>query len=182
MKIRDVIDPREFTYPSNMLTLLRLALLPFCIYNLWRPDRRYTALAWLSVAMFTDAIDGPIARMRGETSRLGEILDPIADKLLIDSTALLLSKNRGFPWWVTGLLLFRDTGIVLSALVVLRRHAQVTTAQFTGKTTTVALTAAMMLYLADGPRSGRVMLWLAMIPFTLSFWQYGRRFIELMRR
>jgi CDP-diacylglycerol--glycerol-3-phosphate 3-phosphatidyltransferase len=182
MPLRTLFHPREFLYPSNMLTLSRLLLLPPTLLALSRPNRRRMALACLALIMLTDAVDGPIARARGEVSRLGELLDPIADKLVLDSTALILSRTRGFPWWVTGLLIFRDMGILAAGALVLRRRAQLTTAQISGKATTLALTAATLCYIADGPRSGQPALWLAMLPFALSFVQYGRRFIELMRR
>lgn len=180
MQLRELVHPRELLYPSNLLTIARLGLVPVTIHYLRQPERRRAALVCLALTMFTDAIDGPIARARGEVSRLGELLDPIADKLLLDSAALILTRTRGFPWWATALLLFRDLGIVIAGLVVLRRRAHVTTAQSTGKLTTVLLTAAALLYLADGPRSGRVALALAMVPFGLSFVQYGRRFLRLM--
>jgi CDP-diacylglycerol--glycerol-3-phosphate 3-phosphatidyltransferase len=181
MALRDLIHPKELLYPSNILTLSRLLLLPPTLIFLSRPGRRRAALVCLALTMLTDVADGPIARSRGEVSRLGELLDPVADKLVLDSTAFVLSRTRGFPWWVTGLLLFRDVGILLAALVVLRSRARITTAQASGKLTTVALTAATLCYIADGPRSGRPALWLAMIPFGLSFVQYGARFVQLMR-
>ena len=174
------IHPRELFYPSNLLTISRLLLLPLTLAYLSRPERRRAALACLALTMLTDAVDGPIARSRGEVSQLGELLDPIADKLVLDSTALVLSRTRGFPWAVTWLLIFRDVGIILAALVVFSRRASITSAQSSGKLTTVALTAATLCYIADGPRSGRPALWLAMIPFGLSFVQYGARFIRLM--
>jgi CDP-diacylglycerol--glycerol-3-phosphate 3-phosphatidyltransferase len=181
MALRDLIDPKELLYPSNILTMSRLLLLPPTLIFLSRPERRRAALVCLALTMLTDMADGPIARSRGEVSRLGALLDPVADKLVLDSTAIMLSRTRGFPWPVTGLLLFRDVGILLAALVVLRRRDRITTAQSSGKLTTVALTAATLCYIADGPRSGRPALGLAMIPFGLSFVQYGAQFIRLMR-
>lgn len=182
MRLRDLVEPREFLYPSNLLTLARLLLVPFTLAQLRRPERRRVALTFLALAMFTDAIDGPIARARGEVSRLGKLLDPIADKLLIDGSAIILSQTRGFPWWATGLLLFRDLGILAAAFIVIRRRDQITSAGGTGKLTTALLTLAALLYVADGPRSGKPALYLAMAPFALSFVQYGKRFIQAMRR
>jgi CDP-diacylglycerol--glycerol-3-phosphate 3-phosphatidyltransferase len=112
---------------------------------------------------------------------LGQILNPIADKLVIDSIALRLVQTHAFPRWVAGLLLFRDLGILLAALVVYQRRSRVTVAQLAGKSTTLALTLALLLYMADGARSGKPLLYLALVPFGLSFWQYGREFVRLMR-
>jgi CDP-diacylglycerol--glycerol-3-phosphate 3-phosphatidyltransferase len=182
VKLRDAFHPAEILYPSNLLTAARLLLLPFTLRALRRPDGSRQALLLLAAAMLTDAIDGPIARMRGEESMLGRILDPIADKLLVDTTAIALSQTREFPWWATALLLFRDIGILLCAMLILRRRAQITVSETAGKATTVALTATALLYIADGRRSGQPALLLSMLPFALSFWQYGRRFIALMRQ
>jgi CDP-diacylglycerol--glycerol-3-phosphate 3-phosphatidyltransferase len=168
-------------YPSNLLTVGRLLLLPLLIYLLNRREQRRAALLCLACAMLTDAIDGPIARRRGEVSRLGELLDPVADKLAIDLTALALSRTHGFPWWATGLLLFRDMGIVLAALLVFRRRSQITTAKSMGKLTTLMLSLAMLAYIADGEHSGRPLLYAALVPFGLSFVQYGREALRMLR-
>jgi CDP-diacylglycerol--glycerol-3-phosphate 3-phosphatidyltransferase len=185
MRLRDLpdtIEPRELLYPSNLLTIGRLLLVAPTLMLLRRPERRREALACLALAMLTDAVDGPIARARGEVSRLGEIVDPIADKLLIDGSAIILSQTRGFPWWVTGLLLFRDLGILASAILLIKRRGHITTAASAGKLSTALLALAALLYLADGPRSGKPALYVAMVPFGLSFFQYGRRAIEMLRR
>lgn len=180
-RVSTLVELREFRYPSNWLTLFRLLLVAPTLYFLARPERRRAALICFGLGMLTDAIDGPIARARGEVSRLGKLIDPIADKLLLNGTAIILSRTRGFPWWITGLLLFRDLGILIAAAVVLRRRAHITTAESAGKLTTALLTAAALLYIADGPRSGKPVLYLALLPFTLSFFQYGRRFLAVMR-
>ena len=182
MRLRDLVETHELLYPSNLLTLSRLVLVPLTLAHLRRPGQRRAALTYLALAMFTDAIDGPIARSRGEVSRLGELLDPIADKLLIDGSAVILAQTRGFPWWATGLILFRDIGILSAAFVVLSRRAHITPAASTGKLTTALLTAAALLYLADGPRTGKPALYVAMVPFGLSFVEYGRHFIVVMSK
>jgi len=183
MRLRDLpmlIEPRELLYPSNLLTISRLLLVAPTLACLRRPERRRVAMLCLALAMVTDAVDGPIARSRGEVSRLGELLDPISDKLLLDGSAIILSQTRGFPWWVTGLLLFRDLGILAAAVLMLRRRAHVATAASAGKLTTAMLALAALLYLADGPRTGRPVLYLALVPFSLSFVQYGRRFWQAL--
>jgi CDP-diacylglycerol--glycerol-3-phosphate 3-phosphatidyltransferase len=172
---------RECVYPSNLLTLLRLLLLVPTLRYMRQPDTRWHALACFHLAMLTDALDGPLARRRGEVSQLGEIIDPIADKLLIDGTALMLVHSRGFPRWMVGLLLLRDVGILLSALLVLRHKARITPARLAGKASTVAMTATLIVYMADGPRTGKPALYVALVPFGLSFVQYGHQFVRFMR-
>lgn len=170
----------EARYPSNILTMARLLLLPLVLGAMERGHRR-RALALMALAMATDALDGPIARHRREVSDLGKLLDPVADKLLLDTAALALARRHGFPWWAMVLLLGRDATILLGGLLVYRRKATITTANPAGKLTTVALTGALLLYIADGPRTGRPALYVAMVPFVASMVAYMRSFLEDMR-
>ena len=173
---------REFAYPSNILTFIRLLLLPFTLKAMRRREDKQRALALLGTAMFTDAIDGPIARYRGEESGLGKLLDPIADKLLIDGTALMLARYHNFPRWITAVLIGRDLVILAGGLLVYRRHRSIVSAHPAGKLTTVALTGAMLLYLTDGPRSGKPALYVALLPFGVSMVAYIRSFLSDIRK
>ncbi len=173
-KYRDAFKLREFVYPANLLTLARLLMLPAAIRYMHQPDGRWRAMAVFGIAMATDVLDGPVARMRHEVSPLGKVLDPIADKLMVDTAAITLSRTREFPWWVTGLLMTRDLAILLGSVLVYRRRAEINVAHPAGKLTTAALVAAMLLYLADGPRSGKPALYAALIPFGASLVVYGR--------
>ncbi len=181
-RLRDAFHVREFGYVANWLTLLRLGLLLPTVYYLRRPDGRKPALVCMGSALLTDAIDGPLARYRGEVSHLGEILDPIIDKVLIDTLAVTLSQEREFPWWATTMLLTRDISIVLAAVMIYRRKARITTAWPAGKVTTVGLATAMLIYTADGPRLGKPILYLVLIPYGVSVWQYSRLFYQMMHQ
>lgn len=172
---------REFLYPSNLLTLARLLMLPAALRAMRRPEDRWRALTTLGIAMLTDALDGPIARQRQEISSLGKILDPIADKLMVDATAVTLSQNRGFPWWATASMLARDLVIMLGGMLVYRRHAQIVVAHPAGKATTLALTVTMLLYIVDGPRYGRRALYVTFVPFFASMVAYMRNFLRQMK-
>ena len=180
-KFRDAFQLREFSYPANLLTLARLLMLPAAIHYMRQENGSWRALGVFGVAMATDVLDGPVARMRQEVSPLGQVLDPIADKLMIDTTAITLSQTRGFPWWATGLLLARDAALLLGSLLVYRRHAKISVADPAGKATTLALASAMILYLADGPRSGKPALYIALLPFGASLVVYARKFLEMVR-
>lgn len=163
-----------------MLTLLRLVIMPFALRAMRRRETSRQAIALLGAAMFTDAVDGPIARARGEVSSLGKLLDPIADKLLIDGTAVTLSRYRGFPRWITALFILRDVVIFGGGMLIYRRKSEIVTAHPAGKLTTVALTGAMLLYIADGPRSGKPALYASLLPFCASFVAYVRSYARHM--
>jgi CDP-diacylglycerol--glycerol-3-phosphate 3-phosphatidyltransferase len=181
-KLRDTFQLREFIYPANLLTLARLLMLPAAVHYMRQPDGRWRALGVFGVAMATDVLDGPVARMRHEVSPLGKVIDPIADKLMINFAAVTLTQTRGFPWWATGLLLARDLAILLGGLVVYRRHAEISVAHPAGKATTLGMAVAMILYLADGPRSGRPALYAALVPFGASLVVYAKKFYEFFKK
>ncbi len=177
----DTFHPEELLYPSNVLTLSRLLLILPILRCLRHPERRYRALAYIAVAMLTDVLDGPLARSRNEVSKLGKFLDPLADKVLLNVTAVTLSQTGRMPWWITGLILARDSGILITGLLVYRRHDHITPSLTIGKITTIALTTGLLLYIADGERSGKpaMLVWLAVGIFSVV--QYSWRFARLMR-
>ena len=108
---------RILTVP-NQLTFLRLGFLPiFIILVIYR---RYSwALAILILAALTDSMDGLLARSLNQKSRLGAYLDPIADKLLLSSSFVVLALNGQLRWWLTILVLGRDVLIMTAAAVIL---------------------------------------------------------------
>ena len=110
-----------FTIP-NLLTLLRMGLVPLFIIALVNGDAKKALLIFL-VAGVTDALDGFIARFWRQQSPLGAYLDPIADKLLLTSAYVVLSipsltRGAPIPLWVTILVISRDVLIVVIALVL----------------------------------------------------------------
>lgn len=101
----------------NQLTLLRMVVLPFVLISMIYGQ--HTASLWLFVAAaVTDVIDGVVARRFNQKTRLGQYLDPIADKLLLSSCFVAQSVNGAIPWWVTILVLLRDVMIIATVLVV----------------------------------------------------------------
>lgn len=173
-KIRESFDPSEFAYPANLLSLARLALVGPTVYYLLR-GRVGAALGVIVAGMATDALDGPIARQRGEVSELGKLIDPIADKLTLDGVAIALSVRRGFPWWITWLLVARDAAILLGAGLIFRRSTRITPSMYAGKATTAMLTGALLMYILDVQPWGRRLLSATLVPFAISWVQYGLR-------
>src|SRR5258708_16974300 len=111
------MNSRIFTVP-NQLTFLRLGFLPFFIISVHY--RRYDfALAVLILAALTDGLDGILARSLNQKTALGAYLDPIADKLLLPSSFVVLALNRKISWWLATLVLSRDVILLTSAAVIL---------------------------------------------------------------
>ncbi|MBT1002724.1 CDP-diacylglycerol--glycerol-3-phosphate 3-phosphatidyltransferase [Paenarthrobacter sp. DKR-5] len=130
--------------------MLRIVLVPFFVWFLLADNETHGLFRWaavlaFAVAIYTDKLDGDIARKRGLVTDFGKIADPIADKLLIGSALVLLSALGELPWWVTILMLVRELGITLLRFVVIRYG--VIPASRGGKLKTILQTAAIFLYL-----------------------------------
>ena len=136
---------------ANQLTLFRLLLVP-CLVILVLYGFNGWAFVTFVVAGVTDALDGVIARRYSQPTRLGALLDPMADKLLLVSTFVVLTMPLGLPnqlpIWFTVLVISRDVIIVLTvAIVNLAIERRVFYPSLPGKVATVLyiLTGAITL-------------------------------------
>ena len=111
---------RVWTVP-NLLSGLRLLGVPLFLWLLLGPHEDGWALVVLALSAITDWADGKLARLLGQYSKLGEMLDPAADRLYILAT-LIGFVVRGFvPWWVAAIIIGRD--VVLAIVIpLIRRH------------------------------------------------------------
>jgi cardiolipin synthase len=145
---------RIFTVP-NQLTFLRLGFLPFFIISIHY--RRYDiALAVLIIAALTDGLDGLLARSLDQKTALGAYLDPIADKLLLSSSFVVLALNRKISWWLAILVLGRDILLLTSAAVILvvagyRRFPPSIYGKLTTALQILLVFAVVLLAVADWP-------------------------------
>jgi len=101
----------------NLLTLMRLFIIPFTVIEIL--DHKYgVALTLFIAAGISDALDGRIARWLKQSTRLGQYLDPIADKLLLSTLFLTITHMALVPRYVTVLVFSRDFGILLIATLL----------------------------------------------------------------
>jgi len=108
---------RIWTVP-NQITLLRLGFLPFFLILISYESYKW-ALLVLVVAGLSDGIDGLLARSLNQKSSLGAYLDPIADKLLLSSSFIILAFKKQIAWWLTIIVFSRDILILIVAVVIL---------------------------------------------------------------
>lgn len=101
----------------NLLTIVRVLLTPLLVILLLE-ERLSEALFVFVVAGITDALDGLIARLYKQKTRLGAFLDPLADKLLLATTYVLLAFLNLVPSWLTVIVLSRDVLIVVGVFVL----------------------------------------------------------------
>ena len=103
----------------NLLTILRLVLVPVIAGAILRRDDGVALALFLSSAL-SDLADGYLARRFGVTSRLGALLDPVADKASMFSATVLLAWQGHLPWWLAVAIVLRDVVIVGGALAYRR--------------------------------------------------------------
>jgi len=182
-------EARIVTIP-NALSLARLAGVPvflWLVLGLRSQTGDWWAVGLLIAAAATDWLDGKIARALNQQSRLGQVLDPAADRLYIVATLLALAIRNIIPWWLVGLLAAREL-LLAGVLVVLRRHdygpLQVS---FVGKAATLALMYAFpLLFLGSHATSyaetARVAGWAFAIWGSALYWCAALLYVEQARR
>lgn len=175
---------RVLTVP-NLISFARLLGVPLFLYLFLGADQVGAAVAVLAIGGTTDWVDGYLARRLGQVSRLGELLDPLADRLYILATLIALTVKDVVPWFFTGALLLREA-VLLVTLLVLRRYGYgPPPVHYVGKTATfILLMAFPMLLLARassaaapiaGPSGwalawwGLVLYWVAGVFYLIQF-------------
>ena len=174
---RPVPSDRIWTIP-NVLSFARLIGVPFFLaLILLRHD--VAAVVLLAVASLTDLLDGRIARRFNQMSKLGEMLDPAADRLYIFATVLGLAIRGIIPWWLLALLVGRDLMLALLVLPALRSRGYASLpVNFIGKAATFCLLYALpLVLLGAGPwvisPASRVIGWAFAIWGVYLYWWAG---------
>jgi CDP-diacylglycerol--glycerol-3-phosphate 3-phosphatidyltransferase/cardiolipin synthase len=172
--------------------MIRIALVPFFVWFLLTDAPglqseagpwRWAAVLAFAVAIYTDKLDGDIARSRNLVTDFGKIADPIADKLLIGSALVMLSVLGELPWWITLVILVREWGVTALRFFVIRYG--VIPASRGGKLKTVVQTAAIFLYLLPLGSLAPWLVWVAfavmMAAVALTVWTGVEYVVEALR-
>ncbi|OIP66738.1 MAG: CDP-diacylglycerol--glycerol-3-phosphate 3-phosphatidyltransferase [Nitrospirae bacterium CG_4_9_14_3_um_filter_53_35] len=173
----------------NMLSVLRIILIPFFILLLL-PAGPGTVCVWpfvvFSLASITDFFDGYIARSTNQITKLGKLLDPIADKILTSAALIFLVQLQRAAAWIVIIIIAREfavTGIRAMASA----EGVVMPADRMGKYKMGALITAILMLLLDNRFwifnwhiLGTLSIWTAMILSVISGFQYIRRFVKEM--
>jgi cardiolipin synthase (CMP-forming) len=162
---------RIFTVP-NVLSAARLAGVPVFLWLLLGPHADLAALAVLAASGVTDWADGVLARKLGQYSRLGELLDPTADRLYILATLFGLVLRRVIPWWLAVLLVGRDVVLAGTLPVLRRRGFGPPKVHYLGKAATFCLLYAFPLLLLAA-RDGTVADVARPIAWAFTIWGTG---------
>jgi cardiolipin synthase len=177
---------RVLTIP-NIISIVRLAGVPLFLWLVLVPEADAWALAVLFVSGLTDWLDGYLARKLHQTSQLGAILDPVADRLYILSTVIGLGMRGIIPWWVAVLLPARDAFLWCLVPFLRKRGYSSLPVHFLGKAATANLLYAFpLLLLGDGTGAlatlAKVFGWAFAIWGTGLYWWAGLLYAWQVRK
>jgi cardiolipin synthase len=176
---------RVLTIP-NVLSFLRLLGVPVFLWLILGPKADGAAVLLLMAAGFSDWLDGKLARKWNQISRVGQLLDPLADRLYIAATLIGLGIRDIVPWWLVVLLFSRDLVLALT-LPVLKRHGLTALpVHFLGKAATFNLLYAFpLLLLGDGDGNlaliARIFGWAFAVWGTSLYWWAGLLYLWQVR-
>jgi cardiolipin synthase (CMP-forming) len=162
---------RVWTLP-NLISMIRLAGVPVFLWLVLGPEADGWALALLMVSGISDFLDGWLARRLNQTSVVGQILDPVADRLYILAVVVGLALRDVIPWWAAVLLPLRD--LLMWGLVPLLRTRGYSAlpVHFLGKAATFNLLYAFpLLLLGDG--EGVVATLATVFGWAFAIWGIG---------
>ncbi|MGY1690498.1 CDP-alcohol phosphatidyltransferase family protein [Geodermatophilus sp. SYSU D01105] len=165
---RNELPDRVWTVP-NALSVLRLLGVPLFLWLLLGPHADGWAVLVLALAGLSDWADGKIARALGQSSRLGALLDPAADRLYIVATLVAFVLRDVVPFWVVAVLIGREVVLGLMLLVLRRYGYPPLQVHYLGKAATFNLLYAFpLLLLADG--DGPVVAVAQPIAYAFTIW------------
>jgi len=162
----------------NILTLFRIALIPFYILFFYRMSFQNSIIAAMIflIASLTDALDGYLARARSEVTKFGKFLDPIADKLLVLSALILLVDYHRVPAWLVIVIVGREFAVT-GFRAIAASDGVVIAAERTGKYKMIFQTISIIFLTVDFPdpafhQIGLVFLFVSMFLAVFSAGQY----------
>jgi len=167
---------------ANRITLARVTLIPVfvALFMGYGPDRawcRYAAMALFVFMSTSDFIDGYIARHYDQQTKLGTILDPLADKLMVNISYIFLAVNHEFsytvPRWIPIVIMLRDVCILVTSMVLHKYRGPIRPIpRFLGKVTTVLYSCGIMAVLLQVSFACEF-LWVAMAIACASWLDYA---------
>jgi cardiolipin synthase len=165
------VSHRVLTIP-NVISIIRLAGVPLFLWLVLVPEADGWALAVLFVSGLSDYADGYLARRLDQASKVGEILDPVADRLYILSTVIGLAARGIIPWWVAALLPARDAFLWCLVPFLRTRGYSSLPVHFLGKAATANLLYAFPLLLL-GDAAGTLPLLAKVFGWAFAIWGVG---------
>jgi cardiolipin synthase len=168
----------------NLLTFIRFILVPVFIYSFYNyTDNHY--LIPLTIFIFaglTDILDGYIARKYNQITKLGKLMDPLADKAMQLSAlfVLALSDKKFIPLWILIVVLAKELFMIIGGGVLYKREV-IVQANWYGKATTVLFFIAICIIIVTDSEIGKVLLIIAVIAALLSAYKYTNEYSKVSK-
>ena len=159
---------RVLTVP-NVISFLRICSIPY-LAVLIAQHKMWPALIVLAIAALSDCIDGYIARTFNQVSKLGQILDPIADRLIIVCSTLALVFAKIIPWWALALVVLRDAIMAILIVILAQYDYGPLPVNFMGKTGTALLMVTIVLFMIVFAIAAEPMLILYAAAIACAIW------------
>jgi cardiolipin synthase (CMP-forming) len=171
---QDRLPDRIWTIP-NVLSIARLLGVPVFLWLVLGPHADGWAVILLFGAAASDWLDGKLARALHQESRLGQVLDPTADRLYIGAMLIALAIRSLIPWWLVGVLVGRELVLAAALLRLRARGWEPLQVSFVGKTATLCLFYAFPLlllgaYSGDAAMVAKVVGWAFVLWGTALYW------------
>lgn len=165
-----------------MISLSRIVLLPLVAIIIRKNTYQYNyfALFLLLIFVATDFLDGFLARRLHQISKLGKILDPLADKICIVTISYLLFLYKNFPLWAFLFLLIREFFILSGGIILLKKKNIIFSSNIAGKLGTFFISLSLLGYLLLGT-DYLLPYTLLIISFTLYFVAFLLYMLDYMK-
>ena len=182
------ITSREFFSIPNILTYIRLILIPFFVWTYLiavQPMDYILPAVLILLSGFTDVADGFIARHFNMVTDWGKFVDPVADKLTQASIAFCLAMRFPWMWALLALFVVKELHMAIEGLILIRKGKKLNGASWFGKVSTAVFYSVMMVLIAYPPMPQPIancMMAVSGFFLLLSFILYGREFAKLHRQ
>ncbi|MDP8226772.1 MAG: CDP-alcohol phosphatidyltransferase family protein [Candidatus Celaenobacter polaris] len=141
-------DPKTVITIPNIVTLIRLLILPFVLISL-NNGQNIQAFILILVAGFTDTLDGFLAKVLHQSTTVGKILDPIVDKIFTVSILIHLYVYRDFPSWAFYSIIGLELAILIGGYQLIMKHHKIPSSNIPGKIAVIFVSLSIYLYVID---------------------------------
>jgi len=180
---------KEIFSNPNTLTLFRIAAGPLIVVLVLFPGRLFTFVAAVlfTVAAITDFLDGFFARRKGLVSNFGKVMDPLADKLLVSSTFIMLASLGWIPGWIVCIIIGRELAVTGLRNIAAQQGQDISSSRLGKYKTGFQIAAIIPLlihyqhFTIDFHAIGSIFLWVALAMTLLSGVDYFIKFRGLMQ-
>jgi len=173
------ISTRIFTIP-NIITMFRILLLAPFSFFLWHNNWPLVAILAV-IGFFSDYLDGIFARKLNQISKLGKILDPLADKLTFACVLIILYMKHELPLWLVLIVVGRDVTIIVGGILYHRKHKVVVTSNLIGKMTANVVALMLVSYIFNIVTLERIFTVLTVIFMIISSLSYFLKYLKLRK-